>query len=47
VKFATGFSCSTEVEEAASILENAPKFSTLLANLYECIAALFVLASKP
>lgn len=39
-------SCSTEVEEAASILENAPTLSTQRANLHECIAALFVFASK-
>jgi hypothetical protein len=42
-----GFSCSTEVEEVASVLEDASIFSTLHVNLYECIAALFVLASKP
>jgi hypothetical protein len=42
-----GFFCSTGFEEAASTLENAPTFSTLRANLYKCIAALFVLASEP
>lgn len=40
------FSCSSEIK-ASSILENASTFSTLHANLYECIAACSFLSSKP
>jgi len=50
VKFAAGipgFFCSSKVREAASILENAPTFSTLHRDLCGHILILFIFASKP
>jgi Family of unknown function (DUF6535) len=50
VKFATGipgFSRSTRVEGAVSILQRTPEFSTHYTSLYRHIALLLIRASKP